>query len=549
MQIARGLAAAHERGIVHRDLKPENVFVCRDGVLKILDFGLAKLRAESAAGPSGDRPAIDPAGTIVGTVGYMSPEQVRGRAVDARSDIFSLGVVLYEMLARQRPFEGETPAEIQTAILREEPRELPPIDGRSTRPLGSRRAALPREAARGPVRHRAGPRVEPGGGGGSLGPTRRSRRFQPAIGHGAGRPRSWRRRSLWPPRSGPLVAWRLRPLPAPPSYTQLTFRRGTIGRAALRPGRRDGRLLRGLGRPARPRLHDSPRQPRVARPRHRGHRARRLLEGRFGRQAGTQFEGGRHGHAGHGLALRRRAARAPGRRLGRRLRPEGRAACGDPPRRRAGHVSSTRSDASSTGRPARSCQLHMLPTGSIAVFEKVPDGGARPFVVSLIDPQGNRTVLSAGWAEWSPLSWSSATGEIFFPGITEGEFALQALSPTGRLRLVARVPGDFQLHDVDRNGRILLARSFPRGGVMALPPGETQERDLSWLDFSFAADLSADGRQLLINDIGGGLTGRGGDISAEDRRLSGRPDRRRRRVLTLPGRAVGSGPAGRPRTW
>jgi eukaryotic-like serine/threonine-protein kinase len=131
VQVARGLAAAHERGIVHRDLKPENVFVCRDGVVKILDFGLAKLQGEPRGGPEDETAArMTRPGTIVGTVAYMSPEQVRGLAVDARSDIFALGVVLYEMLARRRPFGGDTPAELQTAILREEPRDLPAIDGR-----------------------------------------------------------------------------------------------------------------------------------------------------------------------------------------------------------------------------------------------------------------------------------------------------------------------------------------------------------------------------------------------------------------------------------
>jgi hypothetical protein len=179
----------------------------------------------------------------------------------------------------------------------------------------------------------------------------------------------------------------------------------------------------------------------------------------------------------------------------------------------------------------------MLPTGSIAVFEQVPEGGARPFAVSLIDRKGGRRVLSEGWADWWSLSWSSASGEIFFPGSTGSDYALEAVSSTGRLRLVARVPGDFQLHDVDRQGRILLARSFPRGGILALPPGETQERDLSWLDFSYAVDLSADGRQLLIGDIGGGLGGLGG-VSL--RKTDGSPT-----VLLGEGAALSLSPDGR----
>jgi Tol biopolymer transport system component len=123
VQIARGLAAAHEKGIVHRDLKPENVFVTKDGRVKILDFGLARLlpqRGEVEVNAPTLSDLTDP-GTVMGTVGYMSPEQVRGKPADHRADIFALGAILYEMLTGKRAFQKPTSAETMTAILNEEP--------------------------------------------------------------------------------------------------------------------------------------------------------------------------------------------------------------------------------------------------------------------------------------------------------------------------------------------------------------------------------------------------------------------------------------------
>lgn len=126
-QIAHGLAAAHEKGITHRDLKPANLFVTTEGRVKILDFGLAKLNpvklVGNAAADQMQSPQTEP-GMVVGTVGYMSPEQVRGQAADHRSDIFSFGIILYEMLTGQRAFQGDTFAEVMAAIVKDDPLEI-----------------------------------------------------------------------------------------------------------------------------------------------------------------------------------------------------------------------------------------------------------------------------------------------------------------------------------------------------------------------------------------------------------------------------------------
>jgi serine/threonine protein kinase len=122
LQVALGLTAAHEKPIVHRDLKPENLFLTNDGRIKILDFGVAKFQAPADEDrPIEDLTTVTKQGAMIGTFAYMSPEQVRGKPVDHRSDIFSFGAILYEMMAGSRAFHGETEADTMTAVLREEP--------------------------------------------------------------------------------------------------------------------------------------------------------------------------------------------------------------------------------------------------------------------------------------------------------------------------------------------------------------------------------------------------------------------------------------------
>src|SRR5262249_17309750 len=137
-QIASGLAAAHAKGIVHRDLKPENLFITTEGRVKILDFGLAKLKPPQVGAVDTDAPTrkkITDPGTVLGTVGYMAPEQVRGQEADHRADIFSFGVILYEMLSGRRTFTGDSAIEVMNAILKEDPPELTATNTRAPQGL------------------------------------------------------------------------------------------------------------------------------------------------------------------------------------------------------------------------------------------------------------------------------------------------------------------------------------------------------------------------------------------------------------------------------
>ena len=236
VQITQGLTAAHDRGIIHRDLKPENLFLTRDRRMKILDFGVAKLiRTSEADEPTAVVDTVTAPGVVVGTVGYMAPEQVRGQPIDHRADIFALGVVIHEMLSGAKPFQRDTTPETLTAILKDEPPDLSPnVSPALARCV--RRCLEKRRDDRFHSAHDLGLALDLLSTITANGTTAVAHRMASAM------PR--RRALLYGAASlavlasglgGAVLDRRLRPAVVPPSFRRLTFRRGLIRSARLAP--------------------------------------------------------------------------------------------------------------------------------------------------------------------------------------------------------------------------------------------------------------------------------------------------------------------------
>jgi serine/threonine protein kinase/Tol biopolymer transport system component len=517
-QIVSGLSAAHEKGIVHRDLKPENLFITKDDRVKILDFGLAKLRAPKPEGDSSEdetRKVLTNPGVVMGTAGYMSPEQVRGHTTDYRSDIFSFGVVLHEMITGRRAFKRETIAETMSAILKEEPEELTESNPNISPSLERivRRCLEKKPERRFQSTADLGFALE------SLSaPTSSSgnNMTTPVSTIVAETGRSaWWTRIPWIPAAvllaavgvGAFILGKRAGTTPPPSYQRLTFSRGTIWNArfapdgqsvvysarwngnpldvfSVRAGKTESRSLKlentdVLAVSASNELAVLRNRQYIGLFISRGTLARMPIDGGAARDVLEDVQEADWSPDGTKLAVVRwvngqNQLEYP---------------VGTVLYKSAGHLNHPR----------------ISPKGDLVAFmDHQTQFNTRGWVV-VVDLTGKKMVVSSEMANQEGLAWSPAGDEVWFTGNKSGEAdALYAISLSGQERLVLRTTSRLMLHDISRDGRVLLTSFNNSTNLVSQPPGETKERDLSWLDQGSLSDLSPDGKTILIDYIGEG---------------------------------------------
>ena len=512
-QIAQGLAAAHDKGIIHRDLKPENVFVASDGRVKILDFGLAKLMHPEAEA-AGERTNLPTAtagtepGVVLGTMGYMAPEQVRGKPADARSDIFSFGAILYEMLSGKRAFQGDSAADTMSAILREDPpdvsvtnQNVPPGLERVLRHCLEKSPAQRFQSARDlafDLESLSGVSAPRATTAAIVSPIRPGRVLLLAVAGAVAAAAL----------VGAYVAGKRAGFVPPPSFSQLTFRRGQIysarfasdGQTILYSASWEGKPIeifasRFESPESRPfgvtgadllgisttgemalSLHNRPtgafsRMGTLSRVSVAGGAAPREIE--------ESVQWADWSPDGKDLAIVRD--------LGGKQRLE--YPIGKPLYETAGWISHPR----------------VSPDGGEVAFADHPIGGDDGGTVSIVDRSGKKNTVSETFASLQGVAWRPDGREVWFSAATIGfNRALHAVTHSGRHRILARGTGGLVLQDVAKDGRVLVTQEKSRQEALVRIDDEPKERDLSWLDWTLAMDLSADGRTVLFDESGEG---------------------------------------------
>ncbi|MFY9552049.1 MAG: protein kinase [Thermoanaerobaculia bacterium] len=502
VQTAEGLAKAHSVGIVHRDLKPENIMVSKDGFAKIFDFGLAKLTEPGAQAQSVLPTAIasptEP-GTVMGTAGYMSPEQASGQSVDFRSDQFTLGAILYEMATGKRAFQRKTGAETLVAIIREEPEPLGQLAPKAPAPV---RWIVERCLAKDPEERYASTK--------DLARDLRSVRdhlseTSASGGLEAAEPVRTRRRGWLLPAALALaggigVGFFVRGVTAgkpdlPVRFQRLTFQRGTIlstrfapdGQTIVYSASWDGRPLeilstragstesRSLGLPSAEILSiSSAGEMAISLNRHyligfeaAGTLARVPLAGGAPREVLENVQDADWSPDGKNLAVTRHLANRC------RLEYPIEKVLYDT----AGWVSNVR----------------VSPNGKLVAFIDHPRRGDNVGVLKVIDASGK--VQLTGPNANSGVVWSPRGDEVWSSFIGT---SISATSLSGKTRMAFACAGDCALHDIAPDGRVLLSRFTARREIVGVSEG--RERDLTWLDWSFPYDFSPDSKLLLFNE-------------------------------------------------